>query len=206
MFHPNRVLKAVPAVSHYSSGSKLGPSCHSTCTFWCALHIKIWYNKHTCARWLYTCFWWCMYACFHLRSIWIWWMFYLLQVFKWPTPICDHAIGTLYFNTNYGHNFTIKIHTFSVLAVVCRSVHQCFKTVNSFQTTNLLFVGGVNSMVLFFWTGLYVLAKLEEFMDKKIYRWTNYGISGHTMQHLCSFMVLVLITVILARRNTKIER
>ncbi|KAI5066892.1 hypothetical protein GOP47_0017420 [Adiantum capillus-veneris] len=53
---------------------------------------------------------------------------------------------------------------------------------------------------------LYLLAKIEEVLDRKIYRWTNHSISGHTMKHLSAVMVPVFMTVMLARRNIKIER
>eukprot|EP00249_Psilotum_nudum_P016151 c25681_g1_i1 orf=250-1152(-) len=54
--------------------------------------------------------------------------------------------------------------------------------------------------------GWYLLAKIEESMDKKIYRWTQYTISGHTLKHLSAAMVTVFITVMLACRSIKIER
>lgn len=54
--------------------------------------------------------------------------------------------------------------------------------------------------------GWYLLAKIEEAMDKKIYKWTNHAVSGHTLKHLCSAMVPVFITVMLASRSIKIER
>eukprot|EP00249_Psilotum_nudum_P016152 c25681_g1_i2 orf=379-1281(-) len=54
--------------------------------------------------------------------------------------------------------------------------------------------------------GWYLLAKIEESMDKKIYRWSHYIISGHTLKHLCAAMVPVFITVMLLRRSIKIER
>lgn len=54
--------------------------------------------------------------------------------------------------------------------------------------------------------GWYLLAKVEEAMDRKVYRWTNHSVSGHTLKHFSSAMVPVFMTVMLARRNIKIER
>lgn len=54
--------------------------------------------------------------------------------------------------------------------------------------------------------GWYLLAKVEEAMDKKIYAWTNDVVSGHTLKHLCSAMVPVFVTIMLARRSVEIER
>ncbi|XP_077211560.1 uncharacterized protein LOC143846854 [Tasmannia lanceolata] len=58
-----------------------------------------------------------------------------------------------------------------------------------------------------FWAaGFYLLAKFEAFADKKIYSVNRYIISGHSLEHLCSTMVPVMLTVMLWLRNIKITR
>lgn len=54
--------------------------------------------------------------------------------------------------------------------------------------------------------GWYLLAKVEEAMDKKIYRLTQHVVSGHTLKHLCSAMVPVFIIVMLVHRRIETER
>ncbi|KAH7387222.1 hypothetical protein KP509_16G011300 [Ceratopteris richardii] len=54
--------------------------------------------------------------------------------------------------------------------------------------------------------GWFFLGMIEELLDRKLYRWTNHSISGHTMKHFSFVMIPVFMTVMLARRNIKIER
>ncbi|KAH9751542.1 hypothetical protein KPL71_014333 [Citrus sinensis] len=53
--------------------------------------------------------------------------------------------------------------------------------------------------------GFYLLAKVEEAMDKPIYRWTHHIVSGHTLKHLCAAMVPVFLTLMLAKRTIETE-
>ncbi|KAK6240967.1 hypothetical protein SCA6_006356 [Theobroma cacao] len=60
-----------------------------------------------------------------------------------------------------------------------------------------------------FWlwaAGFYLLAKVEEAMDKVIYKWTHHIVSGHTLKHLCAAMVPVFLTLMLAKRTIETER
>lgn len=50
------------------------------------------------------------------------------------------------------------------------------------------------------------MAKVEEAMDKPIYRWTHHIVSGHTLKHLCAAMVPVFLTLMLAKRTIETER
>ncbi|XP_044463531.1 uncharacterized protein LOC123194406 [Mangifera indica] len=54
--------------------------------------------------------------------------------------------------------------------------------------------------------GVHLLAKFEAVADKKIYRANHYIISGHSMEHLCSAVVPVLLSIMLMFRNTKFQR
>ncbi|OMP01558.1 hypothetical protein COLO4_11783 [Corchorus olitorius] len=54
--------------------------------------------------------------------------------------------------------------------------------------------------------GFYLLAKVEEAMDKVIYEWTHHIVSGHTLKHLCAAMVPVFLTLMLAKRTVETER
>ncbi|XP_024040866.1 uncharacterized protein LOC18042445 isoform X2 [Citrus clementina] len=54
--------------------------------------------------------------------------------------------------------------------------------------------------------GFYLLAKVEEAMDKPIYRWTHHIVSGHTLKHLCAATVPVFLTLMLAKRTIETER
>ncbi|KAK1299806.1 hypothetical protein QJS10_CPB13g00654 [Acorus calamus] len=54
--------------------------------------------------------------------------------------------------------------------------------------------------------GFYLLAKIEEAMDKPIYKWTHHIVSGHTLKHLCAAMVPVFLTLMLAQRSIEPER
>lgn len=54
--------------------------------------------------------------------------------------------------------------------------------------------------------GFYILAKVQEALDMKIYRWTKLWVSGHTLKHLSSAMVPVFIMIMLYKRNMKSER
>lgn len=54
--------------------------------------------------------------------------------------------------------------------------------------------------------GWYLLAKVEEAMDKEIYGLTHHIVSGHTLKHLCSAMVPVFVTMMLVRRRLDVER
>ncbi|KAL4297284.1 hypothetical protein GQ457_12G021160 [Hibiscus cannabinus] len=54
------------------------------------------------------------------------------------------------------------------------------------------------------WTvGVCILAKMEALADMKIYQATNYIISGHSLEHLCSAIAPVLITVMLVHRSCR---
>lgn len=55
-------------------------------------------------------------------------------------------------------------------------------------------------------TGFYLLAKIEEAIDKSIYDWTHHIVSGHTLKHLCAAMVPVFLTLMLAKRSVQPER
>ncbi|CAM6086743.1 unnamed protein product [Calypogeia fissa] len=54
--------------------------------------------------------------------------------------------------------------------------------------------------------GFYLIAKVEEALDMKIYRWTKLWVSGHTLKHLCSALVPVFIIIMLYKRSMKNER
>lgn len=54
--------------------------------------------------------------------------------------------------------------------------------------------------------GWYLIAKVEEAMDKEIYNSTHHIVSGHTLKHLCSAMVPVFVTMMLLRRRIDTER
>ncbi|XP_050220327.1 uncharacterized protein LOC126670599 [Mercurialis annua] len=54
--------------------------------------------------------------------------------------------------------------------------------------------------------GFSLLAKFEGALDKKIYRATHYFISGHSLEHLCSAMVPVLLTIMLMHRKINTQR
>ncbi|XP_010930877.1 uncharacterized protein [Elaeis guineensis] len=54
--------------------------------------------------------------------------------------------------------------------------------------------------------GFYLLAKVEEAMDKVIYKWTHHIVSGHTLKHLCAAMVPVFLTLMLAKRSIEPDR
>ncbi|KHG02301.1 Cholinephosphotransferase 1 [Gossypium arboreum] len=54
------------------------------------------------------------------------------------------------------------------------------------------------------WTvGVFILAKMEALADMKIYRANNYIISGHSLEHLCSAIAPVLVTVMLMHRSCR---
>ncbi|KAK9286981.1 hypothetical protein L1049_015389 [Liquidambar formosana] len=53
--------------------------------------------------------------------------------------------------------------------------------------------------------GFYLLAKVEEAMDKVIYEWTHHIVSGHTLKHLCAAMVPVFLTLMLAKRSVETD-
>ncbi|KAK6945607.1 hypothetical protein RJ641_013151 [Dillenia turbinata] len=60
-----------------------------------------------------------------------------------------------------------------------------------------------------FWlwaAGFYLLAKVEEALDKPIYSWTYDIVSGHTLKHLCAAMVPVFLALMLAKRSIEPER
>ncbi|GLJ05613.1 hypothetical protein SUGI_0021180 [Cryptomeria japonica] len=54
--------------------------------------------------------------------------------------------------------------------------------------------------------GFYLLSEIEEAADRKLYKWTHYIISGHTLKHMSAAMVPILLTLMLSRRSIKIER
>ncbi|KAK9096061.1 hypothetical protein Sjap_021558 [Stephania japonica] len=54
--------------------------------------------------------------------------------------------------------------------------------------------------------GFYLLAKVEEAEDKRIYNWTHHIVSGHTLKHLCAAMVPVFLTLMLAKRSIQPQR
>lgn len=54
--------------------------------------------------------------------------------------------------------------------------------------------------------GWYLLAKIQEALDMKFYRWTYFIVSGHTLKHLSAAMVPVVTIVMLYCRNVRIER
>ncbi|KAK2642097.1 hypothetical protein Ddye_023860 [Dipteronia dyeriana] len=54
--------------------------------------------------------------------------------------------------------------------------------------------------------GFYLLAKVEEALDKPIYKWTHHIVSGHTLKHLCAAMVPVFLTLMLAQRSIETQR
>lgn len=54
--------------------------------------------------------------------------------------------------------------------------------------------------------GFYLLAKVEEAIDKPIYGWTHHVVSGHTLKHLCAAMVPLFLTLMLAKRRIETER
>ncbi|KAK1366114.1 hypothetical protein POM88_041675 [Heracleum sosnowskyi] len=54
--------------------------------------------------------------------------------------------------------------------------------------------------------GFYLLAKVEEAVDKPIYSWTHHIVSGHTIKHLFAAMVPVFFTIMLAKRSIETNR
>ena len=52
----------------------------------------------------------------------------------------------------------------------------------------------------------YLLAKIEEALDKPIYKLTHHIVSGHTLKHLCAAIVPVFLTLMLAKRTVATER
>ncbi|KAK9162256.1 hypothetical protein Syun_003158 [Stephania yunnanensis] len=54
--------------------------------------------------------------------------------------------------------------------------------------------------------GFYLLAKVEEAADRRIYNWTHHIVSGHTLKHLCAAMVPVFLTLMLAKRSIQPQR
>ncbi|XP_002963991.2 uncharacterized protein LOC9655581 [Selaginella moellendorffii] len=54
--------------------------------------------------------------------------------------------------------------------------------------------------------GMYLLAKLAEAFDSRVYHWTRFLVSGHTVKHLSTAMVPVFLMIMLAPPNVKIER
>ncbi|KAI4316523.1 hypothetical protein L6164_024501 [Bauhinia variegata] len=58
-----------------------------------------------------------------------------------------------------------------------------------------------------FWSaGIYLLAKLEAVADRKLYQLNNFTISGHSLEHLCSALIPVLLSVMLTYRGLKFSR
>ncbi|CAH9079594.1 unnamed protein product [Cuscuta europaea] len=47
----------------------------------------------------------------------------------------------------------------------------------------------------------YLIAKIEEALDKPIYKLTHHIVSGHTLKHLCAAMVPLFLTLMLAKRE-----
>eukprot|EP00850_Spirogloea_muscicola_P011965 SM000076S21786 [mRNA] locus=s76:188094:190486:+ [translate_table: standard] len=61
--------------------------------------------------------------------------------------------------------------------------------------------------VFWLWAaGWYVLAKLAELFDRKIYRLTHFSISGHTLKHLLAALVPVCVLYMLAQRAPVTDR
>ncbi|XVF35335.1 hypothetical protein REPUB_Repub18cG0136700 [Reevesia pubescens] len=54
--------------------------------------------------------------------------------------------------------------------------------------------------------GVSIIAKMEALADMKIYRANNYIISGHSLEHLCSAITPVLVTVMLMQRSSRFQR
>ncbi|KAG0578880.1 hypothetical protein KC19_4G056400 [Ceratodon purpureus] len=54
--------------------------------------------------------------------------------------------------------------------------------------------------------GWYLLAKIQEALDMKFYRWTHFLVSGHTLKHLSAAMVPVMTIIMLYSRNLRVER
>lgn len=55
-------------------------------------------------------------------------------------------------------------------------------------------------------TGVFLLAKFESVADNKIYKANRYLISGHSLEHLCSVIFPVLLTLMLICRSIKTPR
>ncbi|KAJ8774810.1 hypothetical protein K2173_017256 [Erythroxylum novogranatense] len=54
--------------------------------------------------------------------------------------------------------------------------------------------------------GVCILSKFEAAFDRKIYNANRYFISGHSLEHLCSAVVPVLLAIMLLYRNTRHQR
>ncbi|KAJ4833785.1 hypothetical protein Tsubulata_014698 [Turnera subulata] len=54
--------------------------------------------------------------------------------------------------------------------------------------------------------GVCLFAKLEAALDRKLYHANRYFISGHSLEHLCTAVVPILLTVMLMRRNLRFQR
>ncbi|KAJ4708198.1 Alkaline phytoceramidase (aPHC) [Melia azedarach] len=60
-----------------------------------------------------------------------------------------------------------------------------------------------------FWiyaAGVHIIAKFEAIADRKIYHANHYIISGHSLEHLCSAIIPVLLTIMLLCRSTRFQR
>ncbi|XP_021606482.1 uncharacterized protein LOC110610732 isoform X2 [Manihot esculenta] len=53
--------------------------------------------------------------------------------------------------------------------------------------------------------GVYLIAKFEAALDRKIYHANRYFISGHSLEHLCSAVIPVLFAIMLMYRNIRIQ-
>lgn len=70
----------------------------------------------------------------------------------------------------------------------------------------LVVIASILSYICPWYTGFYLLAKVEEAADKPIYKWTHHIVSGHTLKHLCAAMVPVFLALMLAKRSIEAER
>lgn len=60
-----------------------------------------------------------------------------------------------------------------------------------------------------FWlwaTAAYTIAKIEGLADNKIYNANRYIISGHSLEHLCSAVATLLLTIMLLYRSIRFNR
>ncbi|GLT75925.1 hypothetical protein SLA2020_476150 [Shorea laevis] len=63
-----------------------------------------------------------------------------------------------------------------------------------------------HSMYWLWAAGACIVAKVEALADMKIYRANRYIISGHSLEHLCSAIAPVLLTVMLMHRSIRFQR
>ncbi|XP_038698878.1 uncharacterized protein LOC119996357 isoform X2 [Tripterygium wilfordii] len=74
-------------------------------------------------------------------------------------------------------------------------------------TMNFLFPPKYTHSRFWIWAaGVSLFAKCEGCLDRRIYRANRYYISGHSLEHLCSALIPVLLAYMLMYRNLRFQR